>query len=164
LAADARREGLADTPEFQINFEYKSDLLLAELYAKELPPEQRTPSAAELDAVWADAANEDAFRRHMETMRSIQTAAAQISGSNITPGPLAGESLERAKANWAKTKVLSDKARSDSQFMNRPELMLRSKILEAGILSSDLLRTHWSSRIRATDEEIAKWLAARPEF
>src|SRR5690606_25127234 len=59
LAADARREGLADTPEFKINFEYKSDLLLADLHGKELPPEERTPSAAELDAVWADAANDD---------------------------------------------------------------------------------------------------------
>lgn len=164
LAADARREGLADMPEFKINLEYKTNLLLADLYQTQLASDAPSFTDDELAAVWSDPANTTAFGSVMETMRSIQTETAEVLGSGITPGPLAGEGLDRAKANWAKAKLLSDKAKADDGFMNRPELKLRIKILEAGILSSDMLRTHWPHRIKATREEISNWLVEHAEF
>jgi hypothetical protein len=77
---------------------------------------------------------------------------------------LEGESLEKARDNWARAKVLSDFARADQAFMLRPEVSLRIRILEAGILSADLLRRDWSAKIKASPQEIAEFLAAHPEY
>lgn len=167
LAADARREGLADDATFKVNFEYKQMILLSTLYQGSINEGREQPhflTKEEIGSVWLDQSNERAFDRDMDAMQSIQAAVAETLGSNITPGRLQGESLEKAKANWAKAKIFSDMAKADPEFMNRPDLALRIKVLETGILSSDLLRKRWKTHIRSLPEEIAAWIAERPEY
>lgn len=166
LAAQARREGLSEDPNFKINLDYKKDMLLADLYGARLNKDQGQylVPKSDIDAVWTSAENEKEFNRDMEALRAIQEAVARKRGDQQTFGALQGESLIKARANWARTRVLSSKAKSDVDFMSGPEIPLRFRVLEAGILSADYLRAHWADRIKATDQDIAAWLVAHPEY
>ncbi len=167
LAAAARSEGLTEDANFKINFEHKKNILLADLYQfkldKELGANYSVPKDA-LDAVWHKPANEDQFETDMAALRAIQTGVSKARGENITIQALQGGSLAKARDNWSKTKVLSDRARADAEFMAKPEIGLRIQILEAGILSADYLRKHWAKSVKATAAETAAYLAAHPEY
>ncbi len=167
LAAQARREGLAEEALFKINFDYKKDLLLADLYQAKLSKEQGKNylvPAEELAAVWNDQANEAKFKSVMDSLRLIQAAVAKERGDQSIISPLQGGSLAKARDNWARAQILSAKAKADTEFMQRREVDLRTKILEAGILSADYLRKHWAEKVKATDAETARYLAAHPEY
>lgn len=167
LAAQARREGLTEDSNFKINFEYKKNLLLADLYRAKLSQQQSkyyVVSEEEIKAVWSKPENEKQFEIDMDAMRAIQTAVAKERGDEQTFPKLQGGSLLKARENWARTKILSDKAKADTEFVQKREVQLRLKIVEAGILSSDYLRKHWAKNIRATEQEIAAYLSAHPEY
>ncbi len=167
LAAEARREGLTEDANFKINFEHKKNLLLADLYKARLTKEQGknfVVSKEELDAVWDDANNEKQFETDMNALRAIQTEVARERGDQMAFPKLQGGSLIKARENWARTKVLSDKAKADAGFISKPEVGLRFRIVEAGILSADYLRKHWAKNIKATEPEIKNYLANHPEY
>lgn len=167
LAAEARREGMTEERDFQINFEYKKNLLLADLYKTKLTKEQGNYYVVpkeEIDAVWTNPANENQFNTDIETLQRIQAAVAKERGEKFAPAKLQGGSLAKARENWARTRILSDRAKADPEFMAQPEIALRIKILEAGILSADYLRKHWAKNVRATESEIAEFLIANPQY
>lgn len=167
LAAEARRTGLTEDQRFSINFAIKQRQLLGDLYQIKLGhslDKPYRPTEQEISAVWAAPANLVAFKRDMETMQSLQTEMNRKLGNNMAPGVLLGESLDRAKAGWARAKILSDKAIADAEFMSRRDVQLRIKVLEAGILSKDLLRANYEKDIRATDDEIKQFVATRPDY
>ncbi len=167
LAAQARREGLTEDSNFKINFEYKKNLLLADLYRAKLSQQQSkyyVVSEEEIKAVWSKPENEKQFEIDMDAMRAIQTAVAKERGDEQTFPKLQGGSLLKARENWARTKILSEKAKADTEFVQKREVQLRLKIVEAGILSADYLRKHWAKNIRATEQEIAAYLSAHPEY
>ena len=167
LAAEARREGLTEFANFKINFEIKKNLLLADLYKAELSREQGKyyiVPKKETDAVWSNPANGKQFETDMNTLQAIQKAVAVERGDNAAFSKLQGESLIKARENWARTKILSDRAKADAEFIAKPEVSLRIKIVEAGILSADYLRKNWAKSIKATEREIADYLAAHPEY
>ncbi len=167
LAAEARREGLATDPLFVVNYEYKKAQLLADLYQTKLGHDLNKPypvSPEEAAAVWASSENQKAFQRDMDAMRQIQSSVNEMLGTRMAPGVLMGEGLERAKNKWARTKIVSEKAKADADFMTAKEVQLRIKILEAGLLSADLLRKHWRDRIKASPAEIKSFIASKPEY
>ncbi len=167
LAAQARREGMAEDKLFRINFNYKTMILMADVYERRLAGGAATPyviAEDEINAVWADPANEAAFRETMDAIATIQRDAERQRGSDAPVPKLAGEALEKARRKWARTKVLYSKAIADPGFANARELQLRLKILEAGILSSDYLRKYAPLEIRATEAEIEDYLGAHPEL
>lgn len=167
LAAAAKEEGLDEDPLFKINRDYKVDRLLADMYEAKLGHNAQNPfkvSQEDVDRVFADPANAAAFKRDMDALQKIQNDVHTKMGTGIQPGILAGESLERARKSWARAKLLSDQAKADKEFMESNEVKLRTNVLVAGLLSSDLLRKHWAERIRATDREIGEFIAKRPEY
>ncbi len=167
LAAQARRDGMTSNELFKINFEHKKNILLGDLYRAKLSSEHgKTYSLTkeQTDQVWKNKENESRFEKDMETLRSIQIAVAKERGDETNISKLQGGSLEKARSNWASAKVLSDMAKNDQTFITKPEVSLRIKILEAGILSADYLRKHWSESVKATPEEITNYLAAHPEY
>ena len=167
LAAEARREGMAEDKNFIVNLTYKKNMLLADLYKAKLSGEQGKPlaiPAEELEKVWIDPRNEEQFAVDMDALKKIQTATFRIQGSELVPTKLQGESLIKARENWARTKILSDLAKADAEFMKRREVELRFRVLESGILSADFLRKHWPDRVQATESEIESYIAARPEY
>ena len=166
LAAAARHEGMTEDPVFRINFEHKKNILLADLYQARLSKEGGTPyivTREALDNVWKDAANERQFEIDIATMQEIQNTVARERGENYTVSKLQGGSLIKARENWARVRVLSEMAKKDPGFMSQPVIGLRTRILEAGILSADYLRKHWS-KIRATEADIAEYLRTHPEY
>lgn len=167
LAAAARREGMSEDPLFEINFEYKKNDLLAEIYEARLNKGRETPfrfSDDEIAAVWQDPLNQQAFERDMETLRSIQRAASRNTRSLIPPTILQGDALEKARKRWALSLLYSNLAKADADFMGSPELRLRIKLLEAGILSADFLRKHFQDNIMASADEIKAFLSEHPEY
>ena len=167
LAAQAQREGLAEDANFKINLELKKNILLADLYKAKLSKEQGRnyiPSKEELDAVWAKPENEKQFETDMETLRAIQTAVAKERGDQQVFQKLQGGSLIKARENWAITKTISDKAKTNNEFVSKPEIQLRLKIVESGILSADYLRKHWAENVKATKQEMTDYLANHPEY
>lgn len=167
LAAQARREGMTEDEDFEVNLAHKKNLLLADLYQAKLSAdkgENYIVPKEELEAVWRDQQNEKQFTTDMDTLRRIQNSVARERGEKQAYEKLQGGALLKARENWARAKVISEKAKADTEFMKRKELELRLKILEAGILSADYLRKHWADKVRATDSEIAQYLAAHPEY
>ncbi len=167
LAAEARREGLTEDANFKVNLEHKKDKLLADLYKAKLSKEQGKYYASteeEINAVWTNPENEKQFNTDMDTFYAIQTAVAKERGDQKAFQKLQGGSLIKARENWAKIKILADKAKADVEFVSKPEIQLRLKIVEAGVLSADYLRKHWAKSIKATSREIADYLAAHPKY
>lgn len=167
LAAQARREGLAEDKNFKINFEYKKQLLLADAFERKMAAESGKPynaSESELSEVWADRSSDQKFQETMDAIAAIQRDAEKQRGSEAPIPKLAGEALEKGRRKWARAQVLSRKANADTAFVNSREMQLRIKILEAGILSSDYLRKYGPSEIKATETEIAAFLAEHPEL
>ncbi len=167
LAAQARRDGLADDENFKINLEYKKNILLSDLYQFKLsrgtdklyivPNEQ-------MEKVWKNPANEKLFQRDMNVLREIRLSAEQSKGSDYPIPELKGNSLGKARNNWARTKILSEMARQDKEFIGQQAIPLRFKIIEAGILANDYLRTTLQEKINATDQEIALYVKDHPEY
>ncbi len=165
LAAEARREGLSEDPNFKINLDYKKNLLLADLYSAKLTKDGKyVVPRSDIDAVWTNPENENHFNKDQNALRAIQAAVARERGDQQSYGNLQGESLVKAREKWARTRVLSNRAKNDAEFMSRPEIELRFRVLEAGILSADYLRKHWTKSIKATDQEVAAYLATHPEY
>jgi hypothetical protein len=167
LAAQARREGFADDENFKINVEYKKNILLADLYTAKLSQgsdKLYVVPDEEIEKIWANAENEKLFDRDLNVLKEIRNEAIEVSGSQTTAPVLKGDALEKIRLKWARTKFLSEKAGSDAEFINQPEVSLRLKIVEAGILANDYLRQNWEKSIKATDGEIADYLAKHPEY
>lgn len=168
LAAQARREGLAEDPNFKLNFEYKKRILLADMYSAKLAKDNGSPYRipdAEIEAVWKNPENENQFKAELAAIRNIQLEVARQKGHDEATVPeLGGGALVKARTNWSRTKVMADKAAADAEFMARPEIPLRTRVFEAGILSSDYLRKYWPDRVKATDQEIAGYLGSHPEL
>lgn len=167
LAAQARRDGLVDDPKFVSNTAYKKNLLLADLYKVELNKGQTKSYVVpdeEVEAFWTDPVNEKQFNKDLEVMRAIQTGVAKARGTELAVPKIEGDRLTKIRKEWARAKILSDKAKNDAGFMQRPEIALRLKILETGILANDYLAANWAEKIKPTDQEVADYLASHPEF
>lgn len=167
LAAEARREGLADDKNFKRNFEYKKNILLADLYRAKIEADSGKAFVVpkeDLEVILNDPANVAEVSADLKALREIQTAVSKVKDDGFVPPPLQGEALTRARENWARTKILSDRAKADREFINRPELELRFRVLESGILSADYLRTHWSAKVKATEAEVAEFLSENPKY
>ncbi len=168
LAARARREGFTDEKNFATNLRLKENGLLMELYQNHLgetKKEIKKVSPEEIEALLANPENEKRFNEEIDAIYAVQNSAAELMESPLIVTPkLQGEGLEKSRKGWAKAKIVSDLARSDAEFMQLPIVRLRYKILEAGVLSTNLLAKHWKTRIKATSEEIEKFLAAHPEY
>jgi len=167
LAARARREGLAEDSNTALSLRLKENGLLAELYVPKIKSQNPsfTISPDQIKSFWSDGKNEEQFAAEMEALYAVQDAAAELMGSTLgrQPKPL-GEGLEKVRKDWAKSRILSDLARADADFMRDRSVQLRLQILEAGVLSSAYLAKRWKDNIKATDADIAAYLANHPEW
>lgn len=167
LAAEARREGLADDPRFKLNFEYKKELLLADAYERyslENGSGALNPSQEESDLFWSDPSSEMTFRETMKAISSIQQDVEKQRGNGTVVPALVGEALEKARRNWVRAHILAARAKQESGFVDSRVIQLRLKILEAGILASDYLRKHWATKIVSSEAEIQTYLSMHPEY
>lgn len=167
LGAAAIDEGLDRDPATLRNIAYKRRILLAELFETYLGYRKQEPLPIpdeELNAVWTAGKNEAAFNADMQTLQKVQSEVNERTGTGIGPGILHGESLERAKRKWARAHILSARAEADETFMTSPQVKLRLRVLQAGVLSNAYLREHWATKIRATPDEIRNYISQHPEF
>lgn len=168
LAARARRVGLADDPNIKLSLEYKKNLLLASLYQNKLDNEHKQfyeISSEKIEVFWKNPENEKQFQTGLRGLRAVQQSVAQNSGNPLAAPPeLQGEALLKTRNEWAKTKILSDMAKADPEFMNQAAVHLRVKVAEAGVLAFNYLNRYWVKDGTPTEEEIAAYLASHPEY
>lgn len=167
LAARARREGITEDNDSRLNLQIKENGLLADLYLSKSKKENPSFKISEdqIKSFWSNSENERQFKAEMVALYNVQDAAAESMGSTLgrQPEPQ-GESLQKARREWAKARLLSDMARADAAFMALHEVQLRLKVLEVGVLSAAYMAKYWKDRIKATDSEIAAYLKAHPEW
>jgi parvulin-like peptidyl-prolyl isomerase len=167
LAARARRVGLADDANIRISLEYKKNLLLASLYQNKLDNEQKQfheIPREQIELFWRNPVNEKQFQTELGGLKAIQQSVALNSGNPHAAPQLQDEALHKTRTEWAKTKILSDMAKADAAFMNQPAVQLRLGVVEAGVLAFNYLNKFWLKNGTPTDEEIAQYLAAHPEY
>lgn len=167
LAAVARTENLDRDENFKLNSEYKQNILLADLYQAKLSRQSTKTYVVpdeEVSSVWANAENEARFLKDMNALAEIRKDAAEAAEIQTPAASLQGDMLEKARLKWARTRILSERAKADIEFISQPAIALRLKIVEAGILANDFLRQNRENRIKATNEEIAAYLAEHPEY
>ena len=167
LAAEARLEGYADDPKYKINVEYKKDIMLADMYQLKLSDglgKLYTVDQKEMDSVWKNKEIEKEFDTLMETLREIRTEAKRAKGDETKIPQLAGEMLTKAKNKFAKTRLLSARAKNDKEFFESNPIQKRLKVIEAGILSADYLRKNYETRIKPTQSEIDQYLKDNPQY
>jgi parvulin-like peptidyl-prolyl isomerase len=168
LASRARREGLAEDRNLRLSLQIKESGLLSELYASKMRDQGKGPfnfSKEEMAAFWTNPENEKQFNAELDALYAVQKAAADNMESDLVEQSRPqGESLDKTRAAWAKARTLSQKARADAEFMQERTTQLRLKILEASVLSTAYLARYWKDNIKATDKEIAAYVAAHPEL
>jgi hypothetical protein len=167
LAARARREGIGEDHDFDLSLRIKENGLLADLYLSKLRKDKSSfrISAGDIELFWNSPTNIGEFREELDALYSMQNSAAQLMESDLGIGPRPqGEGLEKARKDWARARILSSMARADTEFMQQRTTQLRLKILEAGVLSAAYLARYWKANIKATDQDIAAYLAAHPEW
>jgi len=167
LAAQARRDGLNSDSKFKVNYELKTDSLLADIYKAKLSTEKTGVYAVPADQVrayLADPNHVKEFDTTTEIMRSIAADGAQQRGTVSLASKPVGDNLIKARDGWARMKILAAMAKADTAFMGRPEISLRLKVMEAGLLSNLYLQKNWARNITPTSAEIAAYLAAHPEL
>lgn len=168
LAARARREGLADSPEYDLMLQLKENAYLSDAYAFKLSsndPEFKRLTKEDLDAYLADGDHEKQFNAEIEAIYTIQKASAigMESPQGVTPKPY-GENLERVRQQWAWARIYSNMARADAEFMQDRGNQLRLKVIDASALSSMVLAKYWKERIKPNGNDIAVFLSKHPEF
>lgn len=168
LAARARHEGVTEEPNIERVLEFRRDGLLYKLYLNkldndrgsyfELPEEQ-------IEAFMSDPANSAKHDADMNAFKSIQRTVALNTG-NPLPGASAstGEAAVKARKEWAKSKIISEMAKGDSEFMAQAAIGLRLKVAEAGVLATNYLNKHWAEKIKVNEAEIAGYLTQHPEY
>jgi hypothetical protein len=167
LAAVAREEGLAEDEASRLNLQLKENGLLSELYFSKLNRDRKEPftiSQQQINSVWTDD-NERRFSSEIEALYAVQNAAAEDMESKLAVSNRPqGEGLEKVRKTWAKARIVSDMARADAEFMQDRATQLRLRVLEAGVLSAAYLAKYWKREIKATDQDIAAYLAEHPEW
>ncbi len=167
LAAQARHEGFANKENFKTNLEYKKKILIADLYQVKLSkgkdklyivPEEQ------IKAVWKNPEHERLFQKDMKVMRQIRIVAQKDKGNNNEIPELQGDALGKARKKWASTKILSEMAQKDVEFITQKAIPLRIKIIEAGILANDYMLKVVQSKINATEKQISEYLKKHPEY
>ncbi len=168
LAARSRREGLADTSDYELALQLKENAYLADAYALKLSagnPDFKRLTKEDLNAYLADGNNDNQNKLEIDAIYAIQKTNMESmeSPQAVTPKP-SGETLEKVRQQWAWSRIYSDKARADEEFMQQTGNQLRLKIIDASILSAGLLAKYWKSNIKPTNQDIAAFLSTHPEF
>ena len=167
IAAQARLDGFTEDEKYKLNVAYKKDIMLADMYQLKLSEglgKLYTVPQNELDSVWKNKDSEKEFNELMSTLRDIRKEAKAAKGDTSELPQLAGEMLTKSKNKWAKTRLLSTRAKNDNEFFNSNAIQKRLQVIEAGILSADYMRKHYADKIRPTSEEIDKFIEENPQY
>ncbi len=169
LAAKARKEGIDKDPDVKRILAYREDVLLGSLYQNKLDNEKgdyyNIPHD-QIDVFMQDAANAAAYEADLAAMRSIQQKVVKDTGNPLSAPStrIEGDERNKARDGWARSKMLSAMARQDTAFMSEPSVALRMKVAETGVLATNYLNKYWADKIRVTDEDVAAYLKAHPEY
>lgn len=169
LASKARREGLAEDPNVKSVLEFKKNSLLANLYVNKLDNQHKgyyQVAKEQFESLWSNPENVKQFNAEIQALKGVQQSVATNTGNPHASSSDVqhGETSEKTRESWAKVKIISDMAKADTEFINQKAIKLRLKVVEAGVFTSNYLSKHWTKSIKVTDEEIAAYLTAHPEY
>lgn len=166
LAAEARKQGYADGEVYKENLGYLKNSLLARIYLVKKMREQpgfHVPKE-EIETFINRPGQEELFNKYIDNQLAIELHGDKDLGREQGRKKPEGENLKEIRDNWTRTNILAERAKTDAEFMQKSEIELRYKILEAQVLATDYIRKKLTPKIKATNEEIAAYLMAHPEY
>ena len=187
VASQARKEGFADEPNVRQELESIRSVITATLYDRkvnegkgEMPPFGFI-SEDRVKEFWGEkeSAEKGFFsrlfsggdkRRHEIEFRQFldsKIALAQESGRLPKDKPLTEEQINQAKDDYAKIKIYEEEAKEKSKELGEEfnrELELQIKLQQAQFLAGRYAQKVLAEKVKVTDEDIQKYIAAHPEL
>lgn len=164
IAAQARKDGIANEPEIKKELDFMTAQVLA--YEFEREQNKANPTAApfasvtteEVDAFYKEPNKEAEYNAFLETVKkryaeSSPQAAAQ---------PLGEEQLKQVRDGWAKTLLTERKARA-AGYDKKREIELQIAVQQASYLAAEYNKRK-NKDFEVSDAALNEYIAARPEF
>ncbi|HEX8265800.1 MAG TPA: peptidylprolyl isomerase [Pyrinomonadaceae bacterium] len=160
VAAEARKNGLADDPGNKQQLEFIASTVIATAYdtqnSKGAPPfADITPE--QVTAYYQNPENETKFNTFLDL---IKQRGAEEGGTGKTE--FTEEELKRARESWAKISIRAEKARSEG-FDQKRETQLQIALQQAQFLAQQYARKSDAS-MTASETEIADYVKQHPEL
>jgi parvulin-like peptidyl-prolyl isomerase len=160
LAAEARASGIGEKAEEKEQLDLMRTLIVAELYEKK-QADARGPSPSfadikedEIKAFTSEAGQDDKFKHFLQVTKKM----GLLGDTELTE-----EQQKQLKDEWAKV-MITDRKAEQSGFSQQRNVQLHVAFQQARFLAQQYAKDKLEPQIKATDAEVAAYIAAHPEL
>jgi parvulin-like peptidyl-prolyl isomerase len=168
VASEARKTGMADNPDAKKELKDIETIILARNYDKEkhkdkgqnMPPFSMIKKE-DVDAYYAVPENDAAFQAYVKE----RIEAAKKSG-RMTEDPTE-EQLAMVKESYGKIQIAAKEAKEQWPSLGedfKRKVELQTKLQQSQFLTQKYVQEVLSKKVKATDEEVSKYIAEHPEL
>lgn len=152
IAEEAKARGIADRPEIRQQLELGRKLVLAQNYAEknQFTKIEQLADEKEVNSFLADRVHQVEFENYLKNVESQGLPRVE------------GEELEEERRQWAQIMIGARKAEEAGLGKDR-KTQLQIMLQQARLLNSEYSK-EMSERVKATDEEVDRYIAAHPEL
>ena len=167
LAAEARKNGIADEPGVKQQLDFTSSSVLAIEFEKDqnkaAPGSPAAPFSGikpeDVSAFMAEAGNEAKFNSFVEVIKK-QIADAAPAGA--PPREITDDQLKQFREQWAKTLITERKARA-AGFDKKPEVALQIALQQSSMLAQEYGKRK-DKEFDVDEATLNDYIAQHPEF
>ncbi len=172
VAAQARKDGIADDPNVKNELESIRSLITASLYDKkinegkaQMPPFSFI-TEDQIKDFWSGgnaARHESEFKQFLDS----KIALAKEGGKFPQDKELTEDETKQAKDDFAKIKIYEEEANAKSGALGEEfsrELELQIKLQQAQFLASRYAQKVLTDKVKVSDDDVKNYIASHPEF
>lgn len=165
IAAEARKQGIADEPEMKTQLEFLASQIVAIEYDREQTGEKAAGppfakvTAEEVEAMMKEAGNETKFNGFVEVVKERVAKNAQ---PGAPPQELKEEQLKTIRDMWGKTFVTERKAKA-AGFDKKREIQTQIAVQQASLLAQELEKRK-NKEFEVSDAALAEYVKTHPEY
>lgn len=169
VASQARKDGLAEDPNIKLELESIRSIVTASLYDKkinegkaDMPPFSFI-TEDQVKAFYEKPQSEAKFKEFLDS----KIALAKESGKFPEGKELTEDETKQAKEDFAKIKIYEEEAAAKRAELGEEfnyNLDLQIKLQQAQFLASRYAQKTLVERVKVTDEDVQKYIAANPEY
>lgn len=159
LAEAAKAEGFADRPEMKRQLSLAHSLVIGQNYLEE--ERKKSPGAPPTASITQ--AEIDEFNKDPEQEKKFEEFIADAKARSPQAGELPEAQKQQLKQQWAQIMIAERKGRQQGLDKNR-RVQLQIMLQEARSLAEAFAKEKLVERIKATDAEVADYIARHPEL
>jgi peptidyl-prolyl cis-trans isomerase C len=159
LAEEARAAGFAERPEIKRQMDLANALVIGQSYIEE----QRKKNPGGPPTASITQAEIDAFLKEPEQDKKFEEFIADAKARNPQAGELPEAQKQQLRQQWAQILVAERKGRQEGLEKNR-RVQLQIMLQQARSLAEVYAKEKLVEQIKATDAEIAAYIAKHPEL